>query len=201
MLVLAAAIVAPFAAGAPADRIPITAASQSEADSLSNPTVPVWNDVPTETVPLSSAPSQVPNANDTSIERASRVNRPTRSRSSSPSAAGSRSGSSKPFGPERLQARASPSVTVPSCRIQDGRGAEKNEGAQQQNMNGYINATRSTASSSVSSPSRFSLNRPLTATRAYARVCSPSGFSSRYRVALRAGWPSRGRSPRLRSRR
>lgn len=69
-LALAAAAVPMLVAGAPADRIPVTAASQSQAESLSNPTAPVWNEASTATLALSSAPSQVPNANETSVERA-----------------------------------------------------------------------------------------------------------------------------------
>lgn len=45
------------------------AATQSQAESISNPTAPAWNDASTATLPLSSAPSQVPNANETSIDR------------------------------------------------------------------------------------------------------------------------------------
>lgn len=68
-LVLAATLVPMYASGAPAGQIPVMAASQSEAGSLSNPSAPVWNDASTVTIPLASAPSQVPNANQTSIER------------------------------------------------------------------------------------------------------------------------------------
>jgi complex iron-sulfur molybdoenzyme family reductase subunit gamma len=68
-LVLAAAIGPAFVTGRPANQVPLMAASQSQAESLSNPTAPAWNDASTATIPLSSAPSQVPNANDTSIDR------------------------------------------------------------------------------------------------------------------------------------
>lgn len=69
-LVLAAAMVPTFVTGqAPANQVPVTSVSQSQARSLSNPTSPAWNDASTVTVALSSAPSDVPDANETSIER------------------------------------------------------------------------------------------------------------------------------------
>lgn len=52
-----------------AGEVPVLSASQAQASSLSNPTASAWNDAPTETVPLSSAPSGAPSANDTSIEQ------------------------------------------------------------------------------------------------------------------------------------
>lgn len=70
LVAAAAAAVPVLVAGAPADQVPVMAASQSQARTLSNPTAPVWDDASTETVTLSSAPSQVPGANDTSIDRA-----------------------------------------------------------------------------------------------------------------------------------
>lgn len=70
LVAAAAAAVPMFVAGAPADQVSVMAASQSQARTLSNPTAPAWDDASTETVTLSSAPSQVPNANDTSIDRA-----------------------------------------------------------------------------------------------------------------------------------
>jgi complex iron-sulfur molybdoenzyme family reductase subunit gamma len=70
VLVLVATLVPTFASGAPANQVPVMAASQSQAASLPSPTAPAWDDASTVTVPLSSAPSQVPNANETSIERA-----------------------------------------------------------------------------------------------------------------------------------
>lgn len=70
VFVLAAALAPMLVAGAPADQIPVMEASQSEAASVSNPTASVWNDASTVTVPLSSAPSQVPDANNTTISRA-----------------------------------------------------------------------------------------------------------------------------------
>jgi complex iron-sulfur molybdoenzyme family reductase subunit gamma len=69
-LVLAATFVPMYASAAPANQIPVMAASQSQAGSLSAPTAQAWNDASTVTVPLSSAPSQVPDANETSIDRA-----------------------------------------------------------------------------------------------------------------------------------
>lgn len=69
-LVLAAAALPMLVAGAPANQIPVMVASQSEVGALSNPTAPAWNNASTVTVPLSSAPSQVPNANQTSVDRA-----------------------------------------------------------------------------------------------------------------------------------
>ncbi|WP_137283281.1 ethylbenzene dehydrogenase-related protein [Halorussus salinisoli] len=69
-LVAVVAVVPQFVVGQdPAGEIPVLSASQSQASSLSDPTAPVWNDAATVTVPLSSAPSNAPNANDTSIER------------------------------------------------------------------------------------------------------------------------------------
>jgi complex iron-sulfur molybdoenzyme family reductase subunit gamma len=70
VLVAAATAIPMFASGAPANQIPVETASQSEARTLQDPTAEAWNDARTVTVPLSSAPSQVPNANDTSVERA-----------------------------------------------------------------------------------------------------------------------------------
>ncbi|NHN61594.1 MULTISPECIES: ethylbenzene dehydrogenase-related protein [Halorussus] len=69
-LVLAATFVPMYASGAPAGQIPVMAASQDQVRSLMTPTAPAWNDASTATVTLSSAPSQVPNANQTSVERA-----------------------------------------------------------------------------------------------------------------------------------
>jgi complex iron-sulfur molybdoenzyme family reductase subunit gamma len=68
--VLAAALVPMLVAGAPANQISVMAASQSEASSFANPTAPAWDRASTTTIPLSSAPSQVPNANNTTITRA-----------------------------------------------------------------------------------------------------------------------------------
>jgi complex iron-sulfur molybdoenzyme family reductase subunit gamma len=70
LLAAAAGAVPVLVAGAPANQISVMAASQSQAESLSSPTAPAWNDAATVTVPLSSAPSRVPDANDTSVERA-----------------------------------------------------------------------------------------------------------------------------------
>lgn len=69
-IVLATAAAPALVAGRPANQIPMMAATQSQSESLSNPTASAWNDASTATVPLSSAPSQAPNANETSIERA-----------------------------------------------------------------------------------------------------------------------------------
>ncbi|MFC7139851.1 ethylbenzene dehydrogenase-related protein [Halosimplex aquaticum] len=69
-LVLAAAAVPLLVAGAPADEIPLAQATQSEAESLANPAAPVWDRLSVATVALTSAPSQVPDANETSVDRA-----------------------------------------------------------------------------------------------------------------------------------
>lgn len=69
-LIAVVAVVPQFVEGQdPAGEIPVLSASQDEASSLSDPTAQTWNDAPTETIPLSSAPSGAPDANDTSIER------------------------------------------------------------------------------------------------------------------------------------
>lgn len=69
-VVAVVAVVPQFVVGQePAGEIPVFSASQSQAESLSDPTAPVWNDASTETVALSSAPSGAPDENDTSVER------------------------------------------------------------------------------------------------------------------------------------
>ncbi|MBX0286362.1 ethylbenzene dehydrogenase-related protein [Haloarcula salinisoli] len=64
-LVVLAALSVPQAAARPAHEIPVEPATGD----FSGPTADGWSDVPQSTVPLSSAPSSVPNANDTTIER------------------------------------------------------------------------------------------------------------------------------------
>ncbi len=59
-----------FGAGVPANQIPVMTASQSQGRLLSTPTDSAWNNATTVTIPLANAPSQVPNANNTSINRA-----------------------------------------------------------------------------------------------------------------------------------
>ncbi|WP_458189617.1 ethylbenzene dehydrogenase-related protein [Haladaptatus sp. NG-WS-4] len=64
-LVLVSATVPTLIQGRPANQIPVETV---EDDSLSKPTADGWDDVPQARVPLSSAPSSVPNANETSVE-------------------------------------------------------------------------------------------------------------------------------------
>lgn len=64
-LVVCSALAAPLAGARPAHEIPVTSASGN----LSGPTADGWTDVPASTVPLTSAPSSVPNASDTTVER------------------------------------------------------------------------------------------------------------------------------------
>lgn len=65
ILVVLSAVVAPLASARPAHEIPIT--EVEEAD-LASPTADDWDDVPPSDVALASAPSSVPNADDTTIE-------------------------------------------------------------------------------------------------------------------------------------
>ena len=64
---VAAAGLAPFVGGRPANEIPVERASADESPELT--TGAAWADVPAVTVPLSSAPSGVPSADNTSVER------------------------------------------------------------------------------------------------------------------------------------
>ncbi|WP_458207804.1 ethylbenzene dehydrogenase-related protein [Haladaptatus sp. NG-SE-30] len=64
-LVLVSATVPTLIQGRPANQIPV---EKVQGDSLSNPTADNWDEVPQVTVPLSNAPSSVPNANDTSVD-------------------------------------------------------------------------------------------------------------------------------------
>ncbi|MDS0261228.1 ethylbenzene dehydrogenase-related protein [Haloarcula sp. S1CR25-12] len=65
LLVALSAVGAPLAGARPAHEIPVATATGN----LSGPTAEGWSDVPSSTVPLTSAPSSVPNANDTTVER------------------------------------------------------------------------------------------------------------------------------------
>jgi DMSO reductase family type II enzyme heme b subunit len=60
------ALASPLVDARPAHEIPV--AERPDAD-LSDPTAEGWSSVPASDVPLSSAPSGVPNADDTSVER------------------------------------------------------------------------------------------------------------------------------------
>ncbi|WP_135661928.1 ethylbenzene dehydrogenase-related protein [Halorhabdus rudnickae] len=63
-LLVASAALAPLIADArPAREIPV----ENVDDSLADPTADGWSDVPAATVPLASAPSGVPNADDTTV--------------------------------------------------------------------------------------------------------------------------------------
>ncbi|MDS0282076.1 ethylbenzene dehydrogenase-related protein [Haloarcula onubensis] len=64
-LVAVAAVSVPPADARPAYEIPV----QSASGDLGGPDAAGWSDVPTATVPLASAPSSVPNANDTTVEQ------------------------------------------------------------------------------------------------------------------------------------
>lgn len=55
-------------AGRPANEIPVADLARDEAAELDSPTAAGWSQTPAATIPLASAPSTVPNANDTSIE-------------------------------------------------------------------------------------------------------------------------------------
>ncbi|GGN87306.1 MULTISPECIES: ethylbenzene dehydrogenase-related protein [Haloarcula] len=65
VLVTLSAVAAPLASARPAHEIPVAPATGD----LSGPTTDGWEDVPAATVPLASAPSSVPNADQTSVER------------------------------------------------------------------------------------------------------------------------------------
>ncbi|WP_251330505.1 ethylbenzene dehydrogenase-related protein [Haloplanus pelagicus] len=65
-LVVSATVAVPSADARPAHEIPVS--TMPEAD-LSTPSAPDWSRVPAADVPLASAPSGVPNAGDTSIDR------------------------------------------------------------------------------------------------------------------------------------
>jgi len=67
-LIAVAAFVPTLVGARAANEIPTLSASQEQARALSQPTAAAWNDAPPVSVPLSSAPSTVPNANDTSID-------------------------------------------------------------------------------------------------------------------------------------
>ncbi|MFB6102541.1 MAG: ethylbenzene dehydrogenase-related protein [Haloplanus sp.] len=66
VLVVCATVAAPLADARPAHEIPI---SERPAADLDGPNAAGWSEVPAADVPLSSAPSGVPNAADTSIDR------------------------------------------------------------------------------------------------------------------------------------
>ncbi|MFB6223086.1 MAG: ethylbenzene dehydrogenase-related protein [Haloarcula sp.] len=64
-LVLVSTVAAPMASARPAHEIPVS--DVSDAD-LGEPTADGWEEIPASDVPLASAPSSVPNADDTTIE-------------------------------------------------------------------------------------------------------------------------------------
>ena len=64
-LLIVAAVAAPLASARPAHEIPVSAV---QGANLATPTANGWNDVPASDVPLASAPSSVPNADDTTVE-------------------------------------------------------------------------------------------------------------------------------------
>lgn len=64
-LIAVAAFVPVFAAGRPANQIPVT--ESTAGDAFANPTADAWNDVSAVDIPLSSAPSGVPDADDTAV--------------------------------------------------------------------------------------------------------------------------------------
>ena len=68
VVVLASAVLAPLSAGRPANEIPIHHAP-GEGAALVAPASPEWAEAPPGTVPLSSAPSSVPDADSTSVPR------------------------------------------------------------------------------------------------------------------------------------
>jgi complex iron-sulfur molybdoenzyme family reductase subunit gamma len=65
VLIALSAVLAPAADARPAHEIPVAPATGN----VSHPTGGGWASVPSSTVPLTSAPSSVPNADDTSIEQ------------------------------------------------------------------------------------------------------------------------------------
>lgn len=67
-LVAVSALLPSFATGAAAGEVSVTSATRSEAQVLADPAARAWGDVSPTTVPLASAPSTVPDANDTTIE-------------------------------------------------------------------------------------------------------------------------------------
>jgi complex iron-sulfur molybdoenzyme family reductase subunit gamma len=69
-LLAVAAFVPAFASGRPANEIPVYEAV-GENESLADPTADAWGDAAPVDVPLTSAPSAVPNADATSVETAS----------------------------------------------------------------------------------------------------------------------------------
>lgn len=64
-LVLVSSVAAPLASARPAHEIPVTETASAD---LSQPTAAGWDDVPASDVALASAPSGVPNADDTTVE-------------------------------------------------------------------------------------------------------------------------------------
>ncbi|MFB6155528.1 MAG: ethylbenzene dehydrogenase-related protein [Haloferacaceae archaeon] len=68
-LVAVAALAPALVAGRPANQVPVETVARSQAESLSRPTGSAWNDTVPVDVPLSSAPSSVPNASETSTEQ------------------------------------------------------------------------------------------------------------------------------------
>ena len=65
LVVVTAAVAAPLASARPAHEIPVSPATGN----LSTPAADGWASVPAAEVPLTSAPSSVPNADDTTVER------------------------------------------------------------------------------------------------------------------------------------
>jgi complex iron-sulfur molybdoenzyme family reductase subunit gamma len=67
-LVAVAAVAPTLVSSRPANEVPVTTMSQHRASSLADPTGEAWNDAIPVDVALSSAPSTVPNASETSVE-------------------------------------------------------------------------------------------------------------------------------------
>lgn len=68
LLVVTAALAPSFASARPVNEIPVTQADDDRADALSDPTADAWNDSEPVAVPLSSAPSGAPQADDVSVD-------------------------------------------------------------------------------------------------------------------------------------
>ncbi len=68
LIVSVAAFVPTFTMGREANEIPISSVERASESSLTQPTGAAWNETVPVEIPLASAPSTVPNANDTSIE-------------------------------------------------------------------------------------------------------------------------------------
>ena len=69
VLVAAAALLPAFAAARPLNEVPVTTVSANQAESLAEPTAAGWGEVVPVEIPLASAPSDVPDAGDVSIDR------------------------------------------------------------------------------------------------------------------------------------